>query len=33
MRVYTSNIGKIYVLAFAACGAMLNMLAGRLRGR
>ena len=33
MRLYTSNIGKIYVIAFAACGAMLNMLASRLRDR
>lgn len=31
--IYTSDVGKIYVLCFAACGAMLNMLAGRLRRR
>lgn len=29
--LYTSNVGKIYMLGFAACGAMLNILAGRLR--
>ena len=33
MRIYTSNVGKIYVLAFAACGLMFNILAGRLRDR
>jgi len=33
MVLYTSNIGKAYVICFAACGAMLNMLAGRLRAR
>ncbi len=31
MAVYTSFLGKLYVLIFAACGAMLNMLASRLR--
>lgn len=29
--LYTSNVGKLYMLGFAACGAMLNILAGRLR--
>lgn len=29
--LYTSNIGKAYMICFAACGAMLNILAGRLR--
>ena len=33
MAVYTSNVGKIYVILFAACGVMLNMLAGCLRDR
>lgn len=33
LEVGTSNIGKIYMICFAACGAMLNMLAGRLRRR
>lgn len=33
MSVYTSAVGKVYVICFAACGAMLNMLAGRLRDR
>ena len=33
MEIYTSNVGKVYVVCFAACGAMLNMLAGRLRER
>ena len=31
--LYTSNIGKAYAVCFAACGAMLNILAGRLRER
>lgn len=31
--VYTSTVGKIYVICFAACGAMLNVLAGRIRDR
>lgn len=33
MALYTSTVGKVYVLLAAACGAMLNMLAGRMRGR
>lgn len=33
MVVYTGTVGKVYVICFAACGAMLNMLAGRLRER
>lgn len=33
LEVYTSTIGKAYAVCFAACGAMLNMLAGRLRSR
>ena len=33
MVVYTGTVGKAYVICFAACGAMLNMLAGRLRDR
>ena len=31
--VYSTNIGKIYIILFAACGAMLNILASRLRAR
>ncbi|GFI51378.1 MAG: signal peptidase I [Lachnospiraceae bacterium] len=33
MEVYTSTIGKVYAVCFAACGAMFNILAGRLRER
>ena len=33
MSIYTSNVGKLYVLAFAACGLMFNLLAARLRER
>lgn len=33
MEVYSSSIGKAYVICFAACGAMLNILAGRIRER
>lgn len=33
MLIYTTKIGKAYVICFAACGAMLNILAGRLRDR
>lgn len=33
MFLYTSTVGKVYMICFAACGAMLNMLAGRLRQR
>lgn len=31
LEVSTSTVGKVYIVCFAACGAMLNMLAGRLR--
>lgn len=31
MAVYTSSVGKVYAILTAACGAMLNMLAGCLR--
>lgn len=31
MVIVTGTVGKIYVLCFAACGVMLNMLASRLR--
>ena len=31
MEIYTGTIGKIYVIVYAACGVMLNMLAGRMR--
>lgn len=31
--VYSSNVGKFYIVLFAACGAMLNVLASRLRAR
>lgn len=33
LEVYSTTVGKVYVVLFAACGAMLNMLAGRLRAR
>lgn len=33
MALLTGTVGKIYLLAFALCGVMLNMLAGRLRAR
>ena len=28
--VFTSEVGKLYVICFAACGALLNIVAGRL---
>ena len=31
--LYTSSVGKVYMVCLAACGAMLNILAGRLRNR
>ena len=31
MTVYSSTVGKIYLLLTAACGVMLNMLAGSIR--
>lgn len=33
LTVVASASGKAYLLCFAACGAMLNLLAGRLRAR
>ena len=33
MSLYVSNVGKTYVLAFAACGLMFNILASRIRER
>lgn len=33
MTVYSSKVGKVYVVAFAACGAMFNILASRIRAR
>lgn len=33
MVIYSTNVGKIYLICFAACGAMLNILAGRIRAR
>lgn len=33
MALLTGTIGKMYMVCFAACGAMLNMLAGRMRER
>ncbi len=33
MMIYTSRIGKLYVLCFAGCGVMFHLLAGRLRER
>lgn len=31
--LYTSTTGKIYAICFAGCGALFNLLAGRLRDR
>ena len=31
--IYSTTIGKVYVALFAACGAMLNVLASRIRAR
>ena len=31
MSLLTGTVGKMYMVCFAACGAMLNMLAGRMR--
>ncbi len=33
LTVFSSSAGKIYVLIFALCGIMFNILAGRLRNR
>ena len=33
MMLYTSSVGKVYVLAFALCGVLFQVLAGRLRAR
>lgn len=33
MVIYTTNVGKVYMICFAACGAMMNILAGRIRDR
>ena len=33
LSVYASDVGKLYVLGFAACGVMFQLLAGRLRER
>ena len=33
LALYTSNVGKAYAVCFAACGAMFNILASRLRER
>ena len=33
MEIYTSQVGQAYVICFAACGAMFNVLAGRIRAR
>lgn len=33
MMIFTTSIGKVYVLCFAACGALLNILAGTLGKR
>ena len=32
-NILTSTLGKLYVLCYAACGAMLHILAGRMRDR
>ena len=31
--LFSTTVGKVYVVAFAACGAMLNILGGRIRRR
>ncbi len=31
MVLYTGNVGKVYVICFAVCGLMMNLLAGRIR--
>ncbi len=31
--LYNSGMGKLYIICLAACGVMLNLLAGILRGR
>ena len=31
--IFSSNIGKLYIICFAACGLMLNILATRIRQR
>ena len=33
LTAVSSVVGKVYLLCYAACGAMLNLLAGRLRNR
>jgi len=33
MSIYTTPVGKLYVLIFALCGVLFNVLAGRLRER
>ena len=33
MTIYTSSVGKLYLLCLAACGVMFNILAGRMRVR
>ncbi|MCH5182602.1 MAG: signal peptidase I [Oscillospiraceae bacterium] len=33
LSFYSTIVGKIYIILFAACGAMLNILASRLRAR
>lgn len=33
MSLLTGTVGKMYMVCFAACGAMLNILAGRMRER
>lgn len=31
--LYSTSVGKFYIVLFAACGAMMNILANRLRAR
>lgn len=33
LGIYASRVGKLYVLAFALCGVMFHLLAGRMRQR
>ena len=33
LAIYMTDIGKVFVICFAACGVLLNLLAGRLKHR
>ena len=32
LMLFSTGVGKIYIICFAACGALLNIVAGRLEG-